>query len=36
MRAALGRLHSAKVVLVSVDFAEIEELQRRGEWKKTA
>lgn len=28
----LGKLHSAKVVLVSVDFAEIEELQHKGLW----
>jgi aspartate racemase len=29
---ALGGLHSAKVVLYSVDFQEIEELQRAGRW----
>lgn len=28
----LGKLHSAKVVLISVDFAEIEELQHKGLW----
>ena len=28
----LGGLHSAKVVLGSLDFAEIEELQRSGDW----
>jgi len=31
----LGGLHSAKLVLVSVDFAEIEELQRQGKWSET-
>lgn len=30
--ARLGGLHSAKVVLVSVDFAEIERLQHAGDW----
>ncbi|GAA6138847.1 aspartate/glutamate racemase family protein [Arenicella sp. 4NH20-0111] len=30
----LGGLHSAKIVMVSVDFAEIESLQMRGEWSK--
>jgi len=29
----LGGLHSAKVLLYSVDFAEIEELQRQGDWE---
>jgi len=28
----LGGLHSARIVLVSVDFQEIEELQHKGEW----
>lgn len=32
----LGGLHSAKIALYSVDFAEIETLQHRGEWDKTA
>ena len=32
VKARLGGLHSAKVVLYSVDFAEIERLQHRGEW----
>lgn len=32
----LGGLHSAKCVLYSVDFAEIEEWQRHGEWNKAA
>ena len=30
----LGGVHSARVVLYSFDFAEIEELQHRGEWEK--
>lgn len=30
--AALGGLHSADLILASVDFAEIEELQRSGDW----
>ncbi|MFV8826013.1 aspartate/glutamate racemase family protein [Thauera sp. WH-2] len=32
VKARLGGLHSAKIVLYSVDFAEIERLQHRGEW----
>jgi aspartate racemase len=32
----LGGFHSAKLVLVSVDFAEIEVLQQKGEWQKSA
>lgn len=32
VRERLGGLHSAKLLLYSVDFAEIEELQRRDEW----
>lgn len=32
VRERLGGLHSAKVVLVSVDFHAIEELQRTGQW----
>ena len=35
-KQALGGLHSAKVVLYSVDFAEIEALQRAGDWAATA
>jgi aspartate racemase len=34
--AELGGLHSAKCVLVSVDFAEIEELQNRSAWGEAA
>ncbi len=30
----LGGLHSAKSVMVSVDFAEVEELQRSGQWQE--
>ncbi|WP_249030118.1 aspartate/glutamate racemase family protein [Tannockella kyphosi] len=32
----LGGLHSAKILLYSVDFAEIEEYQSKGEWDKSA
>lgn len=32
VKARLGGLHSAKVVLYSVDFAEIERLQHAGDW----
>jgi aspartate racemase len=31
-----GGLHSAKIILNSVDFAEVELLQRKGEWDKSA
>ncbi len=33
VRERLGGLHSAKLVLHSVDFAEVEALQRRGDWE---
>ena len=36
VKARLGGLHSARLVLYSVDFAEIEALQRRGDWTATA
>jgi aspartate racemase len=36
VKARLGELHSAKSILYSVDFAEIEILQRQGEWAKAA
>jgi aspartate racemase len=36
VRQQLDGLHSAKLVLVSVDFAEIEALQHQGNWQKTA
>lgn len=32
VKAQLGGLHSAQLVLVSVDFAEIEHLQKLGDW----
>ena len=34
VKAQLGGLHSARIVMVSVDFQEIEEYQRRGEWQR--
>jgi len=36
IQAKLGGLHSAKCVMVSVDFAEIEVLQREGRWEESA
>lgn len=36
VREELGGLHSAKLVLFSVDFAEIEALQHQGDWPATA
>ena len=36
VKKELGGLHSAKVLLYSVDFAEIEEYQAKGEWDKSA
>ena len=36
VKERLGGLHSAKCVLYSVDFAEVEELQRRGQWPQAA
>jgi aspartate racemase len=36
VKEKLGGFHSAKMVLYSVDFAEIEMLQHRGEWDRTA
>ncbi|GLQ47919.1 racemase [Dyella lipolytica] len=33
VKARLGGLHSAKIVLYSVDFHEIEQLQRIGDWE---
>ena len=32
IKQRLGGLHSARLILYSVDFAEIEELQRAGDW----
>jgi aspartate racemase len=36
VKAKLGGLHSAKSILYSVDFAEIEILQHRGKWQEAA
>ncbi len=36
VKARLGGLHSAKICLYSVDFAEIERLQHQGKWSETA
>lgn len=35
IKKELGGLHSAKILLYSVDFAEIEECQSNGEWKRS-
>ncbi len=34
IKKKLGKLHSAKIALVSVDFQEVEVLQHRGEWEQ--
>ncbi len=34
IRKALGGVHSAKSVMVSLDFGEIEELQMKGDWEE--
>jgi len=36
VKKALGKLHSAKVIIYSVDFEEIAVLQRNNEWEKSA
>jgi len=36
VKEELGGLHSAKIMMSSVDFAEIEKFQHSGDWKKTA
>lgn len=36
IRSALGGLHSARIFLYSVDFAEIEVLQKQGDWTGAA
>lgn len=36
VKNSLGGLHSAKICMVSVDFAEIERLQHQGDWQQTA
>ena len=36
VKARLGGLHSARCIMTSVDFAEIEEYQRLGQWDKAS
>jgi aspartate racemase len=36
VRERLGGLHSADCVMWSVDFAQIEQLQRKGDWDEAA
>ncbi len=36
VKRKLGGLHSAKILMYSVDFAEIEEYQAKNEWEKSA
>ena len=36
VKQELGGLHSAKILIYSVDFAEIEECQSNGKWEKSA
>lgn len=36
VKSKLGGLHSAKILMYSVDFAEIEECQASGDWDKSA
>lgn len=36
VKRQLGGLHSAKILLYSVDFAQIEEFQARGQWEESA
>jgi len=36
VKRQLGGLHSAKICMYSVDFAEIEKLQHQGRWDETA
>jgi amino-acid racemase len=35
IRKRLGKLHSAKIILYSLDFEEIEMLQHKGDWDAT-
>jgi aspartate racemase len=35
IKSRLGALHSARICMVSVDFEEIEQLQRKGSWEET-
>lgn len=34
VKKRLGGLHSARIILYSVDFAEVEELQQQGDWEQ--
>lgn len=34
IRVKLGGLHSARIIMISLDFAEIEKLQREGKWQE--
>lgn len=36
VKAKLGKLHSARIAMVSVDFQEIEELQHQGDWNRAS
>jgi aspartate racemase len=36
IKQRLGRLHPARIAMVSVDFQPIEEMQHRGDWEATA
>ncbi|MCD8491602.1 MAG: hypothetical protein LRY51_06705 [Geovibrio sp.] len=36
VKKALGGLHSARVIINSVDFEEVAQLQSKGEWAKGA
>ena len=36
VKRELGGLHSAKILLYSVDFAEVERCQAAGEWGRSA
>ena len=36
VKQSLGGLHSAKIVLISIDFAELEAMQARGDWDAAA
>lgn len=36
VKARAGGLHSAKILMLSVDFAEVEEMQRQGRWNDAA
>ena len=36
VKKELGGLHSGKILMYSVDFAEIEEYQAKGQWDKSA